>query len=183
MGVFVPGNTQLLDLAAVDILGMASKEYFQSITFIPQRIHDLAPNVSISYIAPGKTIPMTSDGVLRATHDLSHPDVQPGKLDVLLVPGPDPEASFDKEALRFLRLHAEAPETDVLSVCTGVLICAAAGITKGKKVCGPRGMQGELRKKYPGTKFVGEEYRWIQDGNLWSSGESVRVEGGRCTGE
>lgn len=173
VGVFVPGECQLLDASCIDVLAMASKEYLDCIPLLPQHVRDLGTSVSISYIAPGDVIPMTAGFNVQATHDLSHPDVQPGKLDVLLVPGPDPSATWDEETLRFLRDHAKVERTDVLSVCTGILLCAAAGITDGKTVCGPRGIQADLRKKYPGTKFVGEKYRWIQDGNLWSSGKST----------
>ena len=171
VGVFIPSKCQLLDAACIDILAMASKEYLDSIPLLPQHVRDLSTSVSISYIAPGATIPMTAGFNVQATHDLSHPDVQPGKLDVVLVPGPDPSATWDEETLGFLREHAKIETTDVLSVCTGINLCAAAGITEGKTVCGPRGLQNDLRKKYPGTKFVGEKYRWVQDGNLWSSGK------------
>ena len=175
VGVFIPGECQLLDASCIDILAMASTEYLECIPFLPQHVRDLSTSVSISYISHGDIIPMTAGFNVQATHDLSHPDVQPGKLDVLLVPGPDPSATWDKETLQFLREHAKVETTDVLSVCTGILLCAAAGITDGKTVCGPRGMQGDLRKKYPDTKFVGEKYRWIQNGNFWSSGESSGV--------
>lgn len=170
VGVFVPNDTMILDTAAVDLLGMGSKEYTSEIPFLPAHISSIAPSLSFAYIAPGKLIPMTPSAKLQATHDLSHPDVQPGKLDILLVPGVAPDAEFVEEALAFLRGHAEAG-TDVLSICTGILICAAAGITDGKRACGPRGMQDVLRKRFPGANFVGEEYRWVQDGNIWTSGE------------
>lgn len=173
IGVFIPGNCQLLDAACVDILGMVSKEYLQQIPLLPKRLVNIAPHVSIYYIAPNKTIPFTAELSALASHDLSHPDVQPGKLDVLLVPGPDPHATWDEPTLEFVRGHSREEGTDILSVCTGISICAAAGITDGKTVCGPRGIQDELKKKYPQTKFVGEKYRWIQDGNFWSCGKSL----------
>ncbi|KAH7181351.1 hypothetical protein DER46DRAFT_641375 [Fusarium sp. MPI-SDFR-AT-0072] len=49
-------------------------------------------------------------------------------------------------------------------------IIVVPGILDGRRVSGPRGLQDEIIQKYPNTHFVGEEYRWIQDGNLWSSG-------------
>ena len=170
VGVFVAGETMILDTAAVDILGMGSKEFIASVPFLPDDLKDLAPVVSVSYIASGELIPMTAGATMRVTHDLSHPDVQPGKLDVLLVPGVPPDAQLDEEALDVLRGHAESPGTDILSICTGIVVCCAAGITEGKTACGPRDMQDLLREKYPGTKFVGDKCRWTQDGNLWTSG-------------
>ena len=162
----------LLDIAAVDLIGMASKEYIAQIPFLPQHIHDLAPSVAIYYIAPGKTFEVTPDGKMQATHDYAHPDVQPGKLDIVLVPGPEPEATFDEESLSFLRRHAATEGTDIISICTGAFLCAASGMAEGRTLCGPRGVQDSLRKKNPGVKFVGEKCRWHQDGNIWSSGKS-----------
>ncbi|RWA13794.1 hypothetical protein EKO27_g1291 [Xylaria grammica] len=72
------------------------------------------------------------------------------------------------------RLPARAREcaaTDVLSVCTGIFLCGAAGLLEDRTACGPRGLQGQIRKQHPTAKLVGEKYRWIQDGNFWSSGE------------
>ncbi|TPX06767.1 uncharacterized protein E0L32_002263 [Thyridium curvatum] len=173
IGVFIPAETQLLDLACVDVLAMMSKQYLSAITELPRATVDAAPSVEVVYVtsaAAALFVTLTAGMTVRATHDLSHADVQPGRLDVLLVPGPDPSSTFEKDVLDFLRGHYENPGTDVLSVCTGILLCGAAGIIEGKRVCGPRGMQDVLRKRFPGARFEGEKYRWLQDGNLWTSG-------------
>lgn len=124
-------------------------------------------------VQPGQPIPLTSSAKLTCTHHLSDPAVQPGQLDVVLVPGPDPSINWDdkKEATDWLAAHAARPETDILSVCTGIYLCGAAGLLKGKKACGPRGLQGQLAKKFDGVEWLGEKLRWVQDGNFWSSGE------------
>ncbi|SPO07737.1 uncharacterized protein DNG_10432 [Cephalotrichum gorgonifer] len=170
LGVFIPGGAQLLDTACVDIFAMGGQDYIKYASKLPQAVRDQAPDISILYIAPGKTIPLTAEMNILATHDLSHPDVQPGLLDVLLVPGPEPGSLWDEATLEFLRRHARVEATDILCVCTGIELCAAAGITEGKTVSGPMWMQDGLKKQYPGTKWVGDKYRWIQDGNFWSSG-------------
>ena len=94
---------------------------------------------------------------------------------MILVPGPDPSTDWTKikGATDWLAAHAARPETDILSICTGIYLCASAGILKGKKACGPRGLQGDLAKKFEGVEWVGEEMRWVRDGNVWSSGESL----------
>jgi putative intracellular protease/amidase len=102
--------------------------------------------------------------------------VQPGHLDVVLVPGADPRLDWTtkdkKESLDWLAGHAARGDntTDILSVCTGIYLCGAAGLLKGKKACGPRGLQADLAKKYGGVDWVGDELRWVRDGNIWSSG-------------
>ncbi|OLN94200.1 Isonitrile hydratase 4 [Colletotrichum chlorophyti] len=187
IGVFVPSECQLLDMACVDVLWMASKEYLGPMDFLPRHLAELAPSVRIFYItstpgspeSDGNNTPKLGPGLLQltagvriqTTHDILDPEVQPGKLDVVLVPGPDPGASWGEDVLEFLRGHAARhEETDVLSVCTGIFLCGAAGLLEGKTVCGPRGVQDMLKGRYPGVKFVGEKFRWYQDGNLWTCG-------------
>ncbi|KAK2047120.1 ThiJ/PfpI family protein [Colletotrichum somersetense] len=184
VGVLIPSECQLLDMACVDVLAIMSKEYLGLLPMLPKHIPALAPSMSFFYItapatASGETADPHSPGLLQltagakmlATHDILHPDVQPGKLDILLVPGPDPGADWDEDVLGFLKDHAEQRETtDVLSVCTGAFLCGAAGVLEGRMVCGPRGLQDVLRKRFPGAEFVGEKYRWFQDGNFWSCG-------------
>lgn len=201
IGVFIPSECQLLDMACVDVLFMMSREYLGGLPMIPKNIPSSAPSVEIYYISvkasPSTSshsksnlipdaehlvplLPLTAGVKIQPTHDVSSPEVQPGMLDILLVPGPDPAASWDEETLAFLRGHAdeedeeggEGKRTDVLSVCTGAFLCGAAGILEGKKVCGPRGLQDVLKKRFPGARFVGDEFRWCRDGNFWSCGMS-----------
>lgn len=107
---------------------------------------------------------------IELSNHFSDAEVAPGKLDVVLVPGPDPWTAWDEDALLWLRQQGAAPGTDILSVCTGIYLCAAAELVDGRRVCGPRGFQAELRDKYPKAEFVGDKFRWARDGNFWSSG-------------
>ncbi|KAF4964287.1 hypothetical protein FSARC_7782 [Fusarium sarcochroum] len=172
IGVFMPLNVQLLDLATVDVLASMSKEYLSLIP-LPAHISELAPSTKITYITSPKLFPhvdLTADLSVRATHTFEDKDVAPGQLDIIVVPGTEPAVTFEEGALKWLRDHFNTEGVDVLCVCTGVYLCGAAGILNGRNVSGPRGLQDDLIKKYPDVKFVGDEYRWIQDGNLWSSG-------------
>lgn len=106
------------------------------------------------------------------------------------MPGPDPITKYDnlKDATDWLAAHAARPETDILSVCTGVYLCGAAGLLKkGTKACGPRGLQGDLAKRFEGVQWLGEELRWVKDGNFWSSGgfffSSLLHEGSAVSGD
>jgi len=175
IGVFIPGECQLLDQACIDIFGSMSHQYMDLIKgFVPQAIADLAPTINIHYIGSVKAgghIFLTSNQKIIATNHFSDPEVAPGKLDIVLVPGPDPNSKFEKEPLDWLKKQSETEGTDILSVCTGIFICGEAGLLKGRTVCGPRGMQDLISEKY-GKDIVqkGTELRWVQDGNFWSSG-------------
>ncbi|KAF9067330.1 ThiJ/PfpI family protein [Rhodocollybia butyracea] len=175
IGVFIPTECQLLDQACIDIFGSMSYQYMSLVKdLVPQAVIDLAPTVNIHYIGSvkaGELIPLTSNQKILATNHFSDPDVAPGKLDIVLVPGPDPSGTFEKEPLDWLKKQSEAEGTDILSVCTGIFICGDAGLLKGRTICGPRGLQDIISKKY-GKDIVqkGTELRWVQDGNFWSSG-------------
>ncbi|KAK3354974.1 class I glutamine amidotransferase-like protein [Neurospora tetraspora] len=186
IGVFIPYGAQLLDTACIDILASMSREYFSMVGegMVPPGIYKLAPSVEIFYISKvppsSHPIPLTASMNILCTHHFSSPEVAPGKLDIVLVPGPDPKLDFEEDpaALSWLAGHAnntsnnETKTTDILSVCSGIYLCGAAGILKGKKACGPRGLQGDLRTRFEDQEviWVGEELRWVGDGNLWSSG-------------
>lgn len=79
----------------------------------------------------------------------------------------------DPKALAWLKAQSENPGTDIISICTGIVVCGAAGILEGKRACGPRMMQEQLAKQFEAqnVKWVGDEWRWSHDGNFWSSGE------------
>ncbi|POR36377.1 Isonitrile hydratase [Tolypocladium paradoxum] len=173
IGVFIPNGAQTLDTACVDVLGVMSKEYLSAIPFLPAHLTALAPDVTVSYIATpaqGRDIPLTSGLVIKATHDYTEAEVAPGRLDIVVVPGPDPRVEFDEGGLRWLREQSEAPGVDVLSICTGIFVCGAAGIADGKQASGPRGLQDMISNRFPHIKLVGDKHRWVQDGNFWSSG-------------
>lgn len=53
----------------------------------------LAPEIKISYVgarAAGSTMELTAGLKMQLTHHFTDEEVQPGKVDVVLVPGPDP---------------------------------------------------------------------------------------------
>jgi transcriptional regulator GlxA family with amidase domain len=177
IGVFIPHGAQTLDVACVDVLGVMSQKYFSALSFIPPAMASTAPDVTVSFITSpslgGMDVSLTSGVVIKATHLYTNEAVAPGKLDIVVVPGPDPRIDFDKGGLEWLKKQSEVPNVDVLSICTGIFLCAAAGVAEGKSASGPRGMQDVLKARFPGVKFVGEGQRWVQDGNFWSSGMSL----------
>ena len=174
IGVFIPNDVQLLDAATADVFGCMAKEYLQSIPDLPKHIIAAAPSVKHYWIGSpahqGRDIPSTSSAALKATHLYTDEAVAPGKLDFIIVPGPHPGSTFDPAALDWLKRQADTDGVDILSVCTGMFICAAAGVADGKRASGPRGLQDVLKKRHPQVEFVGDDYRYVRDGNFWSSG-------------
>lgn len=174
IGVFIPNGAQTLDVACIDVLGTMSHAYFSGMSnMLPQHVISIAPEVSIVYITSPRTgtlVPLTSGMTIKATHFSTDEEVQPGKLDIVMVPGPHPNSTFEEEGLEWLRQHSGTKGVDILCVCTGIFICAEAGIVDGKSASGPRGLQDQLTKKFPKIKLVGDNQRWARDGNFWSSG-------------
>lgn len=170
VGVLIIPPVQLLDAAPIDLFGMCSPEYLQA-TSLPKPLLQLAIPVSIHYISasgPDTSAELTANAFLRVTASLSSPEVQPGNLDTLLIPGPDPNLVPDDQYLDFIRAHDKAGQTDILVICTGSYAAGYAGILDGKRVSGPRGLLPELKKKFPKVNYV--ERRYETDGRLWSAG-------------
>ncbi|KAK7941101.1 Isonitrile hydratase [Apiospora aurea] len=178
IGVFIPTECQLLDVACIDILGTMSHEYMSLISYIsggPEpgpATADTESLVSSGHtVSASQVIPLTSGMNILCTHHYSEAAVGAGKFEIVLVPGPDPSTVFDAGAVEWLRHQGEVETTDILSICTGILICGEAGLLKGRTACGPRGLQDKIRDRFgPDIVLKGTELRWVQDGRLWSSG-------------
>ncbi|KAJ5592461.1 hypothetical protein N7537_009365 [Penicillium hordei] len=172
IGVLLVGTVQLLDLSAVDLLYMTTPEYLQECS-LPQPLIDLGRPCEIHYIAhngPNKTVNTTSQMSLQLTDSLTDSAVSPGKLDILLIPGPPPKAMPPaEEYLDFVRAHFAA-DTPILSICTGAFIIGYAGIVKGREVTAPRLLIPEMRRRFPEAKIWDDSVRVARDGNLWTSG-------------
>jgi transcriptional regulator GlxA family with amidase domain len=171
IGVLVPSEVQLLDLACVDVFAMLSHNYLAYLKMLPASLTDLAPDVTISYVGLDAAVPTTAGTKMECTHRIGDADVAPGKLDIVLVPGPDPFAEWGGDVTGWLRGHAGTEGTDVLCVCTGIFLLGEAGLLKGRTAAGPRGLQKVIGEKYEGVRLVGDRYRWVRDGNVWTSGE------------
>jgi len=177
IGVFVPECVQLLDLSPIDLFGMLDPEYLRACQ-LPEALTTLGVSSNIHYISlpeAGEHIELTAKAVLRVSKTIKDPEVQPGMLDIMLVPGPNPSAIFGEEALSFVRNHSSwqgkgGERVDLLSVCTGCLVLGQGGVLKGKKASGPRALVPMLRKKFPETTWI-DDKRWVKDGNIWTSGE------------
>ena len=171
IGVFLPTVVQLLDLSVIDIFAMTDPAYL-SICKLPEALVAQGVSSTIHYISlpsNGPHVELSAKAVLQISKTILDVEVQPGNLDILLVPGPPPFMQFGEDVLGFVRSHAENEGTDVLSVCTGCHVLAQAGVLKGRKASGPRESVPKLRNRYPEIEWD-DTRRWVQDGNIWSSG-------------
>lgn len=179
IGVLLIDSVQLLDLSPIDIFGMLSESYISILSQFPAPLKAGALPIEILYInqaGPETLHECTARVGLRIDASISDKIcAPPGKkggektLDILLIPGPDPWAYKPTDALNgFIKGHFDSG-TDVLTVCTGVIPAAHAGLFKGRKATGPRILIPELKKKFPEATW--EDKRWVSDGNLWASGE------------
>ncbi|CAG8292309.1 unnamed protein product [Penicillium olsonii] len=166
IGVLLLNTPQLLDLAAIDLFYMTTPTYLTACS-LPTPLLSLARPLTIHYIAPQTPVSTTSNLTILPTHTLSSPDIAPHTLDILLIPGPSPQAHIPEDILDFVAAH-HAAGTDILSICTAALVIASAGVSAGRRVTGPRLMIPELRARFPESNWV--DGRVVRDRNLWSCG-------------
>jgi hypothetical protein len=173
VGVLISDSVQLLDLACVDLLSMTTPEYLTACG-LPSAMVGLGKPCNFYWIgtsAGGTLQECTANIAIRVTHSIEDEVVAPGKLDLLIIPGPDPRNIPSDEVKQFVREHNEA-KTTIFAICTGVLLSGHCGILKGKHVTGPRALIPDLRKKFPEASTWDDTVRVVHDGNLWTSGMS-----------
>ncbi|KAL9126342.1 MAG: hypothetical protein Q9217_004588 [Psora testacea] len=170
IAVLLPPALQLLDASPVDLFGMLTAEYLKACR-LPAPLIASAIDISIIYVGesgPGTIAECTANAGLRITHSLDDKAAQPGNLDLILLPGPDPLAIPSHAVRAFVRGHAEAGST-VMTVCTGIFTAGHSGVLLGKRATGPRAILSDLKNKFPAAANW-EDKRWVHDGNLWTSG-------------
>ena len=180
IGVLLVDTPQLLDLSSVDLLSMLSESYVSTIPFLPESVKADAVPMDIIYInenGPNQVHECTANVGVRVHASISDKTCAPTKkggdktLDILLIPGPDPFRYKPTDAVTgFIKGHYDNG-TDLLCVCTASYPTGSAGLFHGKTTTGPRGLLPDLKQKFPEANW--EEKRWVNDGNLWTSGEPL----------
>ena len=133
------------------------------------------PNAAMHVIWKDKTTVRDQRGLLLAT-DTTFAEAP--QLDVLVVPGGKGQQSLmeDEEVLSFLRRQAAGAQC-VLSVCTGALICGAAGLLQGKRATTHWSALNLL--EYFGATAV--DARVVEDGRYVSAaGVTSGLDGALC---
>lgn len=170
IGVLLLPPVQLLDVSPIDIFGMLTPLYLAATPF-PSSLKNGAVPIDITYISPlgsGALADCTASAKIGVDAGINSPEVAPGKLDILMIPGPDPGAETGDEAKEFIRGHAEREKVTLMVICTGCVPAGRAGVLKGKKATGPRALLAGWRKEFPDTEWV--DKRWVRDGRVWTSG-------------
>ncbi|CRG91922.1 Lipase [Talaromyces islandicus] len=158
IGVLLTDPVQLLDLAPIDLFNMATPEYLE-----------IWKKASASSLKNENAVQeVTATSGVRLTHTTADEEVSPGNLDLLFLPGPDPNSEPDDEVKEFLRAHNKH-KTTFLVICTAAFVAGYSGIYDSKHVTGPRFLIPNLRKLFPKTEWD-ESVRWKQDGHIWTAG-------------
>ncbi|KAF2871398.1 ThiJ/PfpI family protein [Massariosphaeria phaeospora] len=172
IGVLIVSPIQLLDIAPVDLFAMLTKEYFNDCK-LPQPLVDVAlsdSDFTISYIGhsgAGTVANTTARLGLSINTSLDDPAVAPGKLDILVIPGPPPGMKPEEEVLDFVRKHVDSGG-DLLTICTGIFVAAYASVLDGRNATGSRGIEDWLERDFPKVKW--QDKRYVNDGKIWTSG-------------
>lgn len=194
--LLAPPPVQFMDIAPVDLFHMLSKEYLGGVTMLPQAVRNLAlQDLRIMYIADEvpqgqsmdtsgtdsktQSVPLTADAHIEITSTLKDPNVEPGKLSILVIPGPDPNTTTPEAYRSFIAGHAAGGTTDIITICTGIIPACYSGVCDDRVVSAPRGFTAELKKKFQRVKAF-EDTRWSKD--LLESG-STKVESGQRRAE
>lgn len=173
IAILIVPPIQLLDIAPIDLFAMLTQSYFKACNFPAPLIGSAIPdsNLRLTYVSqdgPGSVADNTAHLGLHVDAGLNSPDVSPGKVDLVMIPGPPPGMRPSEDVLRFVRSHVEAG-VELMTICSGVFVAAYAGLLDGKKATGPRGVLDMLEKDFPNVEWV--DKRYTRDGRIWSSGK------------
>jgi len=129
----------------------------------PFEVLSRMPHATIQIIAK-TAAPVRDMQGLRLSPDLSIAEA--GQYDVLLVPGGHGQQALmhDEEVLELIRRHVQSKKL-LFSVCTGALLCGAAGVLMGRQVTTHWSTRHLMQ--YYGAVLV--DGRVVVDGNLISA--------------
>jgi cyclohexyl-isocyanide hydratase len=129
----------------------------------PFEVLSRMPDTTIRVVAK-ELAPVRDVQGLQLTPDVSIAEA--GIFDVLVVPGGHGQQALmhDEEVLALIRGHAHA-ESLLFSVCTGALLCGAAGVITGRQVT----THWSTRHLMPHYGAVLTDARVVVDGNIISA--------------
>lgn len=140
IGVSIPDEVQLLDLASVDLFSILDQDYIRKCGMPEEVISQSISEVKFYYIgdtSTGAHQGTIAEAFIQLTHTLNDEEFRPGGLDIILIPGPYPTATTSEKIKAWAQVHA-AQNTVFLIVCSGSYIAGNSGLIDGKLATGPR---------------------------------------------
>ncbi|KAF2107872.1 DJ-1/PfpI family protein [Lophiotrema nucula] len=170
-------NTQMTDLAGLDIIGSMSSKTIDLISGIEpkfEKYKSIATPMEFLYISstlePAWTTP---EMWVRPTH--TYKDA-PRDLDFILLGGPDP-SKVHPESLEFLR-EASKQTKVIFTTCTGGMWLAASGVLDGKKATTNRFLIEKSKEFWPNVEW--QDQRWVVDAGHFEGAEIWTGGGAGC---
>lgn len=119
--------------------------------------------------------PVASAQQVRAQPDTTLADTP--AFDILLVPGgPGTRAQVQNQGLLAWLSSASNAAEYTLSVCTGSLLLAGAGLLDGHRATTNKAAFAGIAARYPNVNWI-KQARWVEDGTiLTSSGVSAGID-------
>ena len=172
-------SVQLSDIIGIDILGTLSRTYMDQVKDISldfAAFEQHAVDMEILFIA-ATLEPATMTPGIRYVPTVTY-DECPRDLDIVIIGGPM-LTHRPPQADKFMR-EAWATTRVWITVCTGALWLASAGLLEGKQCTTNRIFLGAAKKLHPDTQWL--DQRWVVEekpyngpggkskGELWTSG-------------
>ncbi|KAH8145056.1 uncharacterized protein LAJ45_10967 [Morchella importuna] len=166
-GVLLLSDYQVLDsIGPIDLIYNITSSFVTAACPSPA-IAAKAPHITFHFISHSLS-PMQPAGGPLQTPTCTYTTCP--KLDYLLIPGQDPIAPLEPGVKEFLLERYDEVES-VLTVCTGSLVLAKAGLLEGRSAMTNRvslAMMARLGVVPKGVKWQ-LKGRWTVDGKVWSS--------------
>ena len=172
-------NTQMTDLAGLDIIGNMSSQTIDLISSIEPRsvkYKDVSTPMEFLYISSSLEPAWTTPQMwVKPTHTYAN---APRDLDMILLGGPDP-SKVHPDSLVFLQ-EASKQTKVIFTTCTGGMWLAASGVLDGKKATTNRFFVEKSKTFWPNVKW--QEQRWVvEEGHF--EGAEIWTAGGAGCGE
>jgi transcriptional regulator GlxA family with amidase domain len=171
VGVLVYSYQAIDAIGLLDVLGSATKQSAQLLKKFCPVNEDAAAEIEFVNHHIGVSldpVPLSGGILLPPTCTVDNAP----ELDILILPGPDPDAfELDPLFAELIRKHVAAGKV-LFTNCTGACVAAAAGVLDGKKATVNHMLFGWVKEKYPKVNWTMEK-KWIVDGNIWTAGGAL----------
>ncbi|CAF3501376.1 unnamed protein product [Adineta steineri] len=163
VGLLLPESHQLLDGAGpIDMITMLTPVFLDG-CHAPPSLRDKAVPMEFHYISHSLE-PVSPAAGPRQLPTCTYATCPP--LNLLMLPGSPQDAHFSPELIRFVQERVNEVEI-VMSICTGSLILAQAGVLNGKNASTNKGAYKFAAEKFPQVQWM-PKGRWTVDGKFWT---------------